>query len=633
MKRVCVGMLVLAGIGLYGCARRSPPVVLTNGADGAAADRLGHRSVTVVGASGPATAKANVDVHGVLVIGVSETWTKQLQQLARRGLVVVSYREDGLHLMPSCHGLGGYGFARVREKSRKVSFPEAQRSVHLPVVDANVHGLRSGRQGATELENVAGPGDRVPGQVQFEIVQRGRISSGLHRVFADQLHGDCHGATHFVRRMHVGGVVSSHKAGGLREGVACETPADVFENKGCQVLGWELAVLGDKREPREWASTGSAVSAPVSLCPKGMRYDGIMCRLGGSTCEDGEGAACFDQARGEQGRGGDGVALFSKGCLALHDESCAALGAVELGENAPEQHVELRRKTLETACESGSGVACVSLSNSLRSGAAFVEQQQLGQQQQWRALLLRGCLLGDVQGCVALANLGVTVVAEEGQVGKAEQDSVCAWRLACDGGDGQLCWSLGRALRVRPQMLLSCGVLVGGGGVLGEMDERGAMMGGCHHGSARSCGALGQLLLRSTHDKGMPEGRDYLVAGCDGENADWDACLQLGALLVQQKAEKQAQDTYQKLCDMREITGCQRGEQVALSRGDEAAALAFASSQCIAGVVKSCTKLAQAYEARGQHVQAKRWLTEACDRFGDRAACAKARKINVDQSK
>ncbi|MBX3224688.1 MAG: sel1 repeat family protein [Labilithrix sp.] len=545
-----------------------------------------------------------------------------LEVLMKDGVAVVSYSCKGFKLLKDCKVDGKYGFLGMSKKEQVVKLTNADEvKANLPLAGAGI----AANIGA-EMQRGA--------TLDVALIMIGKVKTTWGKVAADELTGECDGATHFVKGATVGAFVMETGAKGEAKTAAqlfgagasggSSSTKNVRNQDGdlsdcakaqpdspkapaqCQaIVRLELKAILPKAAKTEAPPTEKAapppdpkaaeVATPQTSCPKGLVFADGKCTEPSSApafqCKPSDATECLDQC----GKG--------------HAGSCGAAGAL---------------------LASGGG------------GASKDEAKA-------RELLGKGCDGGDVGSCT---NLGLILMKGRGGA-KDAAGAVKRFEKACGEADALGCGLLGAAYE-------------SGDGV--SKDEKQAvtfLQKGCEGGHEASCGVVGKMLFDGRGaTKDVAKATDFLKRACDGGQAR--SCVDLGDLYdgASKDVPKNpilAKMLYQRGCFRGEAKGCtgqgrlelgQGGSQDSAKRAFEMACMRFddlgcaaqkvlfggtrpvvpkpaemmeLQKACMSGSMRDCAAAGTLQVAAGQKAIATASLDRACI-AGDPLACAVKKK-------
>lgn len=258
-------------------------------------------------AQGQAKCSVAVSQDKPLVVEWPSADRAQLEARAKTRVVVIRYDGCELEMLPRCEAPGAYAYTSVAPK---------QDTVHIRNLDELYAEVPAG---AVSLEGKLASA----GELTIDMMMVGRLDTDQPVVTANELEGDCAGATHVMTGMTVGAFeffagASAEAGAGVRAGqvgvgargehvketltrdgtlsscVEADSPP-----KGCSApLRIEVARLGTPRRAPV-AGLASAQPEPVMNCPEGSRLRDGACIstmvVNEVSCPEGarwDGAAC-----------------------------------------------------------------------------------------------------------------------------------------------------------------------------------------------------------------------------------------------------------------------------------------------------------------------------------------------------
>jgi TPR repeat protein len=521
-------------------------------------------------AAEPAACRTPAPVDPYLVEWPSDK-RADLEIALKHGPVAVRFTCDSLDLLPDCTIDGRYAYAGATEREQVLHIDDADTArANLAFTPADTH---------------------HPAAVDIALATVGKQTSSVQRVLRSDLHGDCSGATHFVRSALLGAFAmqdasasqaktasdlfstapptttlaspTSSRDGSLD---ACRNASPTADTPppGCSSpLRLELRPIADAPLPGPAAEAAAAQEEdPTRACPPGTRPDDTArcipataslphvcthrdiadCAL---QCERGSMGSCASLGRSYQiGRGvpldrRKGLELLTRACDTGVLPACGRIGEALL--KTPDQE-PLALDLLTRACTGGWIPACT-----IAGEHALQHHDKLDV----AALLHRACTGGDAEGCWTLGRM-----ANEGiGLPKSEIDAKSYFKLACDGGARFGCVSYAKTLdRGTPDDAARSAAL---------------LRSACDHGYSASCAALGAAYLTG---RGVP--RDTATAltllqrACDG--TDRGSCLTLG-LRYEQGIDTavdltRAQQALTRACEVGIDAACDEGLKLAQHR-------------------------------------------------------------------
>jgi hypothetical protein len=412
------------------------------------------------------------------------------------GVAVVAYDCDGLRLLPACHVAGTYAYTGSGHDAKVVQiFGADDVRATLPSTGAGLQwpALRQLQAGAT---------------LDVALVTAGRKRATVGYATAQQLAGDCRGATHLVRAASVGAFAvdagtlerrrdvagvfdagarggsilsaTERRAQGTLAACAASQPGDTAPPEGCDaVFRVELSAI-DTTGPLDGTPRplGGQLDPPG---PEPLRTcntaDTSDCE---AQCHQGEQNSCYTLGwMYENGRGvprdlDRARSLYQGACVRRAASGCRGLGWLYTEGIGVPRDMGRGVAFYADACDAGDAESCSNLGHLYGTGEGLPRDYD-------RAFRFsrKGCDGGDPNGC---NNLGV--LAENGW-GVAHDASRAAghYRQACDGGSARGCTNLGY-------------LLVQGRGVPGDRAQGIELLRrGCAGGSAWGCEKLQKLGL------------------------------------------------------------------------------------------------------------------------------------------
>jgi uncharacterized protein len=461
----------------------------------------------------------------------------------KQRIPVVAYDCNQLRLLTDCELEGSYKFIGVTEKEEVVRL-EGTDELH-----ANLPFSAFGR--------VGGAVDRgLVIDVAYAIV--GKSSSSRAKVRAPELHGECAGATHFIRGMTLGAFAMKRNAHGtvgaaadfFGQGVAsaqssdsrnaesrdgdlssCKSSSASAEGPPAQcgaaikleLRAIEPAMAEGGAGPAKAVDPDSVPDLIPVACPAGLvptdqdrcvhpsdgaphlctPHDPVDCDR---QCSRGSAASCSLLARMLQL--GDGIAkdpmravtLYAKACDAGTAPACGRLGEALLTSPKEPDGVSLLGKS----CSSGWIRACTILGNhEVRAhGAKNVDVY---------AILRRACDAGDASGCWTLGQM----FTEGLGVAKNEAEALRYYRASCEGDAKLGCSSYAQALDA------------GRGTAPDPAAAVKLLHGSCERGFSSSCDTLSLWYFQGhAVPRDLAKGVELLQRACDGTGSG--SCLVLG---------------------------------------------------------------------------------------------------------
>ena len=499
----------------------------------------------------PACTPADLDGEP-LVVDLDPSARADLESALSRGVVAVKYDCDGVKVLPDCVAPGKYAYVGVTEKEQLVRFSSgSELRANFPTGAARLERERAGRA------------------VDFGVAIVGTLNAQRTPPARADFAGRCNGATHFARRVTVGGFGIGFAqpnakttldavlgAGEAHDGSiqACRAATAASESAppsctsalrlvldpiGASAPPTEErhrrcrggTVLDDQGECRAPGTIAFHLCDPANLpdceaqCVKGSMGS---CAIAGRSYELGRGVP-VDLARAKT--------LLTRACEGGSAQGCGRLGEVRLLEGAPAD----ARALFDKSCASGWLGGCESLGQSALSAP--------GAKVDVLTLFKRACIGGNYDSCASLGKLYETGLGAP----QSDAEAVRLYTLACDSG----------ATR-RACVSLSVMVERGRGTAADPARAVAILERACEHGSSDSCGMLslhyfeGRGVARD-HAKGMA----FLVRACEGD--DRGSCLPLAmryqAGIGVPKDPDRAKTYFTRACDAGITIACQQVRQ------------------------------------------------------------------------
>lgn len=284
-------------------------------------------------------------------------------------------------------------------------------------------------------------------------------------------------------------------------------------------------------------------------------------------------------------------------------------------ESACEQVLETENdRLLRTMCQKGVASACLRLARATKEMI-------------W---LDRACDLGDVVSCTVFTSMILSGNTRFDGDATRLWNHRSPWLRACHGGLAEWCWSWAQFNPSEHPR--------------GRRPNRfETLVRGCQRGHKDSCfeaAKLERLYTSAPNDRDDEEDQEQsdenaqwidhwtvanlLTASCADPNPNWDGCMALGeALLVGdgfEPSEDRAMAVFERVCSMKVRSGCSRAGRLAQ---DKDRAFSLLGKACSLGDLDACIRAA---DLGGMTGEGRRWLTEACERFGHAPACHAVRK-------
>jgi hypothetical protein len=350
----------------------------------------------------------------------------KLESLARKGVVVVSYRGCELKVLSHCKAPGSYSFSPITRTRDVVKIRD------LDELYANVP------VGAAKLKSKL----QSSGQLNVAMTIVGRYEVASAKFGPSQLEGDCEGATHVIAGLTTGsfklfaganaaGKSTSHSEllneGGDEATCAQSSSADSAPPDGCgAIVRVEVIPLGQAK-----------TSEPA--CPPGTKWNDKQCLAIGVSCPSGsywDGGKCVGTSPAAPWPSPECVndpADCTAKCTAGNANSCLILGAMyETGRGGLAVDKAKAAVLYKRACDGGAALACAGL-------GVFYERGEGGlavDKAKAVALAQRACDGGSDLGCY---NLAVAYERGDGGLAVDKAKAVTLYQRACNAGLAQGC--------------------------------------------------------------------------------------------------------------------------------------------------------------------------------------------------
>lgn len=537
-----------------------------------------------------------------------------LELAMKDGLAVVEYSDRGFRLLKNCSVDGQYDFVGMSTKEQLVRLESADDiRANLPLGGAGLVGQLGGELGRSTTLDVA-------------MVMIGKIRTTWNHVSKKDLHGECAGASHFVKGAMVGAFVMEtgdkaharavaeffsigvgggsaraskiHNSDGKLDDCKSALPDAAKAPARCAaLLRVELIPITAEKPEAAVVAVAAEKPPPVHECPSGM------VRMGG------------------------------KCTTATHEEVAASATECTYGQ----------AKLCAELCEKGSGVSCGRLGLQLLRGENIAKDLSVGAK-----ATLQGCKLNDGPSC---EYLGDFLASNEGG-SRNMKDATVAWSRGCDLGQDRACTSGGATFYT-------------GDGVPQDYAQASKLLDrGCKGGNHNACSTLGIMYLGNagvgTDQKAAAK---LFKQACDGDSAA--GCANLGYMVEFGKSvvknSSLAVRLYEKACSLDKQTcvslaqvthagigvtrsasdaielfktACSAGDPTSCSvlraygnksgTVDEEAAkrnLQIWKGTCASGIERDCTAIGVAFTAFGKVSEGRRFIDRGCS-MGDEWACA-----------
>ncbi len=495
-----------------------------------------------MGESGGGGSCHEIESYGEpLVVDWKPEQRGDLEVVMKEGVAVAAYSCKGLKILKDCKVDGKYGFLGMTKKEQMVRLQnEDEVKANLPLGGVGLAANISAdmQRGAT---------------LDVALVMIGKKKTTWAKVSADDLKGECEGATHFVRGATVGAFVmetgtkgqvrtAAQMFGAGASGASASAknvrntdgdPGDCSKSSPdsdkppsqCQaIVRLELKAIAPKAANAEPPKPAAEAPKPQHIetveepCPKGLVYADGKCTDPNATaahlCDPVNGKECVEQC----GKG--------------NVPSCAAAGSLlaTAGGGLPKDDAKAR-ELLTKACDGGDAKGCVSLGVLQKEGRGGAKDAAAAVKS-----FDSGCKSADAMGCNLL---GIAYRTGDGAT-KDDAKAAAAFRQACDGGNDHACATLGR-------------MTLDGQGVSKDPAKAADLLKrGCDGSVASACNELGTM-----YETGNVVGKNQMIAkmlymrGCI--RGDFIACSNQGRMELgmggNQDAAKRA---FQSACDFKQ---------------------------------------------------------------------------------
>jgi TPR repeat protein len=430
----------------------------------------------------------------------------------KENVAIVSYSCKGFKLLKDCKVDGTYGFLGMSKKEQVVKLNNADEvKANLPLGGIGIAGNISAEMARGSTLDVA-------------MIMIGKVKTTWAKVQADELKGECDGATHFVRGAMVGAFVMQTGTKGQVKSAAqmfgasasgASTSEKSIQNKDGDIGDCAKATPDDKKAP-------SQCQAFIRLELKGIVPKAAP--AAGAT------AAALPPA--EKPAGND-VAVVEAACpkgLVMAEGKCAEPKSVAAFLCNPSKASEC-----EEQCGKGNAPSCGAAGTLYASGGGGASRDE----KKARELLTKGCTASDTKSCT---NLGVLMVQGRG----GAKDSAAAaknFEKSCGDADALACNMLGTQYKT-------------GDGVTKDDAKAAALLQkGCEGGNDSACGTYGKMLLDGVGTAKDPaKAKTFLRRACDGSVSQ--ACVDVGNIFEASRDVIGAKIMYQRGCWRGNMQAC-----------------------------------------------------------------------------
>ena len=603
--RTAIAVGLLAGV--VSCGSGAKSVIRPEQPN--AAEATGRSSIKPVeGASSP------------LVVDWKSEQRADLEEAIHDGVAIVAWDDKGLRLMRRCKLTGDYGYLPVQIKKDVVRLETADEvKASLPLGGLGIAGkIGGGFDKGTTLD--------------IALAMVGKRRTTWSDVKADDLKGDCTGATHYVRAILVGafamktgtqakaaaavelfgfggsGSSASSKDVGSADGKIED--CDKATGEETKPPGQCAAILRLELEPIQKSVGASAAPAKatggppevkaesVEGCPPGFVFAGGACKAMKANlphlCAPQDAADCAAQ------------------CNKGNAPSCDRLGSLM----ASKSDVAGANTAFEKACNGGHASGCANLGIGLLFGSRKDPDKAI------KALQM-GCMGGNARACEAAGEASLSGVG-------APKDVVKALKLftkGCEGGFFTACTNAGF-------------LYAGGGGGAVARDDRKALEYGkraCFGGEPAACGNAGYKIELGEGVEANPVvASAFYDRSCKLDSGD---CFRAGFLLAVgargvPKDDAKAKALLQTSCKSGAgigalacvVGGSLYGDRTAANRSSLQHVISTMKPQCDQKEGRACSFLGIAEFGLGKKPDSQKSLAAACG-FKDPLGCELARKL------
>jgi len=469
-----------------------------------------------------------------------------LELVMKENIAIVSYSCKGFKLLKDCKVDGNYGFLGMSKKEQVVKLNNADEvKANLPLGGIGIAGNISAEMARGSTLDVA-------------MVMIGKIKTTGAKVQADELKGECDGATHFVKGAMVGAFVMETGTKG-----SVKTAAQMFG------VGAGAASSSDKNvKNKDGDIADCSKSSPDDKKAPGQCQAFIRLELKGIVPKAAAPAGGAPAAAPPPPPPPVEVAVAEPSCpkgLVMAEGKCTEAKTAKAFLCNPKDVNECVDQ-----CGKGNAQSCGSAGSLYFNGGGGATRDQ----KKARELVQKGCEGSDSKSC---SSLGVMMAKG---LGGAKDTAGAAKSLekGCGDGEGQACGQLGLLYKA------------GDGVSKDDSKAIGLLQKGCEGGHDEACGVAGKMLLDGTGvAKDAKKGQEYLHRACNGSQVQ--ACLEVGLLAEQAHNPIGAKIAYTK--------GCWRGSKEACF-GEGRMELGFG----------------------GNKDAAKRAFDRSCNFFQDKLSCA-----------
>jgi TPR repeat protein len=356
------------------------------------------------------------------------------------------------------------------------------------------------------------------------MIMVGKVKTTWAKVQADELKGECEGATHFVKGAMVGAFVMQTGTKGQVKSAAqmfgatasgASTSEKNVQNKDGDIADCAKATPDDKRAPGQ-------CQAFIRLELKGIIPKAAPAAAGATAA-----------APAETKPAGNDVAVAEATCpkgLVMAEGKCTEPKSAAAYLCNPKDANEC-----VTQCGKGNVQSCGAAGSLYVSGGGGASRDE----KKARELLTKGCDGSDTKSCT---NLGVLMVQGRGGA-KDPAAAAKNFEKGCADADALACGMLGTQYKT------------GDGVTKDEAKAAALLQKGCEGGNDAACGTYGKMLLDGVGTAKDPvKAKAFLRRACDGTQAQ--ACVDVGGIFEASRDVIGAKIMYQRGCWRGNMQAC-----------------------------------------------------------------------------
>jgi TPR repeat protein len=435
-----------------------------------------------------------------------------LELMMKENVAIVSYSCKGFKLLKDCKVDGNYGFLGMSRKEQVVKLNNADEvKANLPLGGIGIAGNISAEMARGSTLDVA-------------MIMVGKVKTTWAKVQADELKGECDGATHFVKGAMVGAFVMQTGTKGQVKSAAqmfgasasgASTSEKNVQNKDGDIADCAKATPDDKKAP--------------SQCQAFIRLElkGIIPKAAPAA-----GATAAAPPPAEKPSGND-VAVAEATCpkgLVMSEGKCTEAKSAAAYLCNPKD-----ANDCVAQCGKGNVQSCGAAGSLYVNGGGGASRDE----KKARELLAKGCDGSDTKSCT---NLGVLMLQGRG----GAKDSATAaknFEKGCGDADALACNMLGMQYK-------------NGDGVTKDDTKAVSLLQkGCEGGNDAACATYGKMLLDGTGTAKDPvKAKNFLRRACDGNQPQ--ACIDVGNIYEQSRDVIGAKIMYQRGCWRGNMQAC-----------------------------------------------------------------------------